>query len=548
MRRVRCESLLEVARRTLSLKRLAAVRLLIEELDRLDAERIAGLRVKGLGTEHLYGKRLPETGALGGAREPGRGRQPRRLAGAARRPRLHDRAAQADRLPRALRREARDRRPPTRRRLAVRAPGRGRPPPGGRAGCAVPGARRPLRHPRRRHPAAAACGRTRGGGRPRIYLELDAAALEPDSRPLLGLLAPRYLADGELRAVLAEARDFGQELRLRLDRVLRQDVLPVLGRELGRWARAQGRDLAEDAVREELEGAALLFVFRALFLLYAESEGTCRWPTRPTARRASTRVCERAYEESDLPDPVACALWDDTAALVKRMRTGHEAWDLPPYNGDLFAADAVVGAATLEQAAIPDAALGPALVALARDPTDPTDRRRLLQPGDRPPRLHLRGPALAAPLARRPRLRLRRARRPLRGARARGRARRARGGTAVADQRGRAQERGRLLHAHRAGAPPRAARGRARPSTATSRRCARWPPATRERRRRRSSTFLCSTRPAAAPTSWSRSSTSWRTSSRRCSARSRFPRCALSWRCCGPKRPPTARASKTRRC
>ena len=53
------------------------------------------------------------------------------------------------------------------------------------------------------------------------------------------------------------------------------------------------------------------------------------------------------------------------------MRTGHVAWELPAYNGDLFAPTAVIGAAILETAAIPDAALAPALVALARDAEDP---------------------------------------------------------------------------------------------------------------------------------------------------------------------------------
>jgi hypothetical protein len=41
------------------------------------------------------------------------------------------------------------------------------------------------------------------------YLELDASALEPDMRPLLGLLSPPYLVDGAFRDVLAEARDYG---------------------------------------------------------------------------------------------------------------------------------------------------------------------------------------------------------------------------------------------------------------------------------------------------------------------------------------------------
>jgi hypothetical protein len=115
----------------------------------------------------------------------------------------------------------------------------------------------------------------------------------------------------------------------------------------------------------------LLFVFRALFLLYAESAG--HLPIgNPTYRSKSlTRIAERAYEERDAADAVSTALWDDIASLVRRMRTGHTAWELPAYNGDLFAASAVVGASVLEGAAIPDGPLAPALVALARDADDP---------------------------------------------------------------------------------------------------------------------------------------------------------------------------------
>jgi len=40
----------------------------------------------------------------------------------------------------------------------------------------------------------------------------------------------------------------GKELRIRLDVVLRQEVLPRLGRELGRWAVADGQDLGDEAV------------------------------------------------------------------------------------------------------------------------------------------------------------------------------------------------------------------------------------------------------------------------------------------------------------
>ncbi len=61
LRRVRAAALLGVVEETLTVRRLQAVRLLAEELDRLDTERIAGLKVRGLGTEHLFGQRLPDS-------------------------------------------------------------------------------------------------------------------------------------------------------------------------------------------------------------------------------------------------------------------------------------------------------------------------------------------------------------------------------------------------------------------------------------------------------------------------------------------------------
>lgn len=371
LRRVRADSFLGVVGRTISVKRLQAVRLLAEELDRLDTERIAGLKVVGLGTEHLYGKRLPgsqrwaelEGLVVGASRQGwrelltsfGYTMEPLKPEGYLARyegepvlvvfPRatawLFARLDEHGRLPEGA--------------LVAECRAHGAP-----YGVLAAGTRLRL----------LAAGHGQAGTATR-YLELDAAALEPQMQPLLGLLAPPYLAEGGLAEVLSDARDHGQEIRRRLDRVLREDVLPVLGRELGRWAQRDGRDLAADDVRADLEAAALLFIFRALFVLYAESAGHLPM-ANPTYRSKSlTRLAERAWEERDAADPQATALWDDIAAVVRRMRTGQTAWELPAYNGDLFAADTVAGAATLEVAAIADAELGPALVALARDPVDP---------------------------------------------------------------------------------------------------------------------------------------------------------------------------------
>ena len=205
------------------------------------------------------------------------------------------------------------------------------------------------------------------GGAATTYLELDAAKLEREDRPLLGLLAPAYLADGGFAEVIREARDYGAELRERLDRALREGVLPVLGRELGHWAEGDGRDVGDDRVRAELEAAALTFVFRALFLLYAESAGFLPMDHRAYAQRSFTRIAERAAEELESADPRATSLWRDIDSLVEAMRTGQSAWGVPAYNGALFAPDGFDGAALLEVASIPDKVLAPALVALARD-------------------------------------------------------------------------------------------------------------------------------------------------------------------------------------
>ena len=371
MRRVRSESLVGLVERTRSVKRLQAVRLLAEELDRLDTERIAGLKVRGLGTEHLYGARLPKSrrwselseivdgasragwrellGGFGYTIEPLKSTGYLAKAGGHPSVVIHPHANAF---------------------LFARLDGQGRLPEGALiASCREHGAAYGLLAAGTRLRLLAA-GADETGATTR-YLELDAAALEPDMRPLLGLLSPAYLVDGAFRDVLDEARNYGQDLRRRLDIVLRQDVLPVLGRELGHWAVQQRRDLSKDLVRAELEAAALLFVFRALFVLYAESAGHLPM-SNPTYRSKSfTAIAERAYQERAAMDAASSALWDDVASLVKRMRTGHIAWELPAYNGDLFAPAAVVGAAVLEGAAITDDALGPALVALARDPANP---------------------------------------------------------------------------------------------------------------------------------------------------------------------------------
>lgn len=156
------------------------------------------------------------------------------------------------------------------------------------------------------------------------YLDLDTAVLQDDDRPFLGLLGPAYLAAGRFAALQREARDYGAGLRTRLDQAIRQHALPPLGFALGRWARANGADPADDATREELERAALTLVFRGLFILYAEAAGYLPMGSRAYEESSLTRLVEEAADGMD-----------DLEAHLERVR-GRAATDPAGAADELF--------------------------------------------------------------------------------------------------------------------------------------------------------------------------------------------------------------------
>jgi hypothetical protein len=359
------DDLLRVVERLPALSRLQAVRTLAEELDQLDRTSAAGIVVRGLGTEYLLTQRLPAgprwkrlaelaEGVAGEWREvlTGLGYELEALP-------TRGYLARSGGQPVAVVWPVAD---PS---AFAKLDPEGRPPEGllvneslragAPYGLLVSGSRLRLFEAR---PAA--------GSSVARYLELDAAALPPEHRPLLGLLSPEWLAGGAFESLMREARDSGAELRSRVDQAIRQGVLPNLGLELGRWAAESGLDLSDDELRGQLEAAALTFVFRALFLLYAESAGHLPVSQESYRPHSFKQIVQDAA--SGRLDPRATALWRAVQLLVEAMRTGNTAWGVPGYNGDLFSADGFEGAGVLEEATVPDAALGPALTALGIDP------------------------------------------------------------------------------------------------------------------------------------------------------------------------------------
>ena len=199
------------------------------------------------------------------------------------------------------------------------------------------------------------------------WLELDATLLNDERRAFLALLAPASLAEGGFAKLQEEAVNFGVQLRARLDRTIRQEALPALAVGMERWAKEHGIDLKDDARREEMEQAAMTLVFRAVFILFAEAASHLPMNNESYKKASLSELVNEAYRTKGKLSPASSALWDGFVRLVKAMRSGNPAWDVPAYNGALFAAKDFAGAALLERMELRDPEFGRVLAAVGHD-------------------------------------------------------------------------------------------------------------------------------------------------------------------------------------
>ena len=186
------------------------------------------------------------------------------------------------------------------------------------------------------------------------WLDIDADLLDDERRPFLALLSPPYLAGDGLADLREEARQFGAALRKRLDQTIRSEAFPALASGLDRWARDHAEDIGDDRRRAELEQASLTLLFRLLFILYAEGSGFLPMDNATYRRKSLTGLVSEAVESMDKLSGNSTALWSQFVVLVKAMRLGNRAWDVPAYNGSLFAHSDFEGAELLERLVLTD--------------------------------------------------------------------------------------------------------------------------------------------------------------------------------------------------
>ena len=165
-----------------------------------------------------------------------------------------------------------------------------------------------------------------------------------------------------LEDAIAEGRRYEQQVAQDLSGTVFDEVYPALIRAL---ADKSGAELAD--VRQ----AALIFLYRLLFLLYAEDRDLL--PVNDSRyddyglRKSVRDDIDKRMSDRDAFSTVASNYYNHIATLCRQVDEGDASIGLPPYNGGLFAPQA---APILEQVHLPDAILAPIIHDLSRTRTD----------------------------------------------------------------------------------------------------------------------------------------------------------------------------------
>ena len=164
-----------------------------------------------------------------------------------------------------------------------------------------------------------------------------------------------------LESALVEGRRYEQQITEDISGVVFERVFPGLVEALA------------DNTHEELPAirqAALIFLYRLLFVLYAEDRGLL--PVNDQRyedyglRRPVREDIARRMDRSAVFSTSASRYYDHLVTLCKLIDRGDESIGPPPYNGGLFAVQA---APLLEDVRLPDAVVAPIIYDLSHAET-----------------------------------------------------------------------------------------------------------------------------------------------------------------------------------
>jgi hypothetical protein len=124
---------------------------------------------------------------------------------------------------------------------------------------------------------------------------------------------------------------------------------------------------------------ALIFLYRLIFILYAESRGllpkdNLKYWNGPSLHALKLEVASRR-DKGEAYDDKTTRLWARLRRLFKMINDGNEAFGIPPYNGGLFKPDKQDGHPFLEKMRLGDSVVAEIVDLLARRLVKETDSR-----------------------------------------------------------------------------------------------------------------------------------------------------------------------------
>ena len=161
-----------------------------------------------------------------------------------------------------------------------------------------------------------------------------------------------------LEDAIAEGRRYEEQVANDLSGIVFAKIYPALIRAL---ADKSGAEL------EDVRQAALIFLYRLLFLLYAEDRDLL--PVNDSRyddyglRKSVRDDIDKRMSARDTFSTIASNYYNHITTLCRQIDEGDASIGLPPYNGGLFAQQA---APILEQVQLPDAVLAPIIHNLSR--------------------------------------------------------------------------------------------------------------------------------------------------------------------------------------
>lgn len=191
------------------------------------------------------------------------------------------------------------------------------------------------RHRLRIYPAKADVG-VAGRGPLETYIEVNTAVLDPEDAAYLWLLfsSDALAADGSLSQILAEAVRFAVDLGARLrERIYHGTVSHLVDAVVE--ARTSGGVKVKSKDLQGIYEQALTFLFRLLFIAYAEDRDLLPVTTSAAYREASlTSLAMKLLRNEPTPD-----LSSRLNSLFEAVDKGRPEWGVPAYNGGLFSSD-----------------------------------------------------------------------------------------------------------------------------------------------------------------------------------------------------------------